>query len=87
MTEQEWKNRCARRILRAVKKAGRMRFRELRRATSYNRGPFNSGINLWFEALEELAQVKCIVLERDAEDAIRFVKTPEVSAQGCQHNK
>jgi hypothetical protein len=78
MTNQEWKRRCVERILRTVKKVGRIRVRELKRATHYNRGPADESIPLWYEALDRLERAKQIVIERDAEFGIEtFAKTPE----------
>lgn len=51
MTNQEWKKRCAERILKAVRKAGKIKIRDLQRATHYNRGPAEIGIDLWEESL------------------------------------
>jgi hypothetical protein len=68
MTNQEWKRRCVERIYRAVKKAGRIRIRDLKRATHYNRGPGGpEGYSLdgWYGALEELERSRKIDVERD----------------------
>lgn len=68
MTEQEWKRRCVQRIWRAVKSAGQIRMRDLKRKTHYNRGPEGEGIAIWYDALDSLERRKYIVLERDAYD-------------------
>ena len=80
MTNQEWKRRCVVRIYRAVRNAGRMRIRDLKRATNYNRGPANESIPLWYDALEYLEKKKAIVVERDSEFEVEtFVATPEAA--------
>jgi hypothetical protein len=76
MTSEEWKRRCIHRIYRAVKKAGRIRLRDLKRATHYNRGGEDS-IGLWFDALDHLGRNKHVVVERDADGIERFVRFPE----------
>lgn len=68
MTNQEWKRRSTERIYRAVKRAGRIRVRELKRATHYNRGPREEGIALWYDALESLEASGKIRLEKDEND-------------------
>ncbi len=65
MTEQEWKRRSIQKIFRAVKKAGRIRVRDLKRATHYNRGPESVSIPVWYEALDHLENTKQVVVERD----------------------
>jgi hypothetical protein len=80
MTNQEWKRRCVERIFRAVKNAGRVRLRELKRATHYNRGPQDESIPLWYEALDFLERGKRIVVERDADGVEIFAATPEAFA-------
>jgi hypothetical protein len=64
MTEQEWKQRSAERILKAVRNAGTIKIRDLQRATHYNRGPRDSAesILLWGEALDYLEKKKLIVI-------------------------
>lgn len=84
MTNEEWKRRCANRIVREVQKAGLLRIRELRRRTNYNRGP-EEGIAIWYEVLDELAKIKCLVIEKDAEGMDRFVMTQRVAAERCHH--
>src|SRR6476646_9916141 len=79
MTNQEWKRRCAERILRAVKKAGRIRIRELKRATHYNRGPRDESIALWHDALEYLERSKAVAVEKDEYDAPVWIMTPETA--------
>jgi hypothetical protein len=78
MTHQEWKRRSAARILAAVRKAGRIRTRDLERATHYNRGPEGESIPLWYEALELLEKRKSVIVEYDEEFGMRalFVRTP-----------
>lgn len=87
MTNEEWKRRCAARILREVQKAGRLRIRELKRRTNYNRGPKEDliGTTIWYQALDALAEVRCIVIEKDAEGIDRFVMTQRVAAERCHH--
>jgi hypothetical protein len=85
MTHQEWKSRCVERIFAAVKKSGRVRIRDLKRATNYNRGPKDEGIALWYDALEHLEKTKRIVVQRDAEGILDlFAMTPEVSNILCR---
>lgn len=89
MTNQEWKRRSADRILKAVRKAGKMPIRDLERATHYNRGPAD-GVMLWFQALEFLEKKTLVVVERkrvndyEGDDelgvVIQSVMTPEVGA-------
>jgi len=80
VTNQEWKTRCVDRILRAVKKAGRIRIRDLKRATHYNRGPQDEGIPLWHDALEHLEKrLKAVVCEVDEFDNPVCVMTPVVA--------
>ncbi|MGE5113598.1 MAG: hypothetical protein ACM3JB_22265 [Acidobacteriaceae bacterium] len=82
MTNQEWKRRCVERITREVRKAGRLRIRELKRRTHYNRGPEDEGIPLWYDALDYLEQkAKAIAIERDEDGAEVFAMTPEVYAR------
>ena len=80
MTNQEWKRRCAERILAAVKKAGRISLRDLERATHYNRGPGERGV-LWWEAFEALDKQKRIAVEYGGEFGMHpaFVRTPETA--------
>ena len=78
MTNQEWKQRCANRIYRAVKKAGRLRIRELKRSTHYNRGPEGEGIPLWYDALDWLEKHKKVEIERDENRMEVWVKVPKV---------
>jgi len=81
MTGPEWKQRCMNRIHGAVKKAGRVRVRDLKRATHYDRGPRdaegNAGILLWYQALELLEKMKRVVVERDADGFEVAVMLPE----------
>jgi hypothetical protein len=89
MTPQEWKQRSAERILKAVRKAGRMRIRDLKRATHYSRGPGDEGPELWLEALDYLEKKKLVVIgwkrlfeiEGDEELGlvIEFVMTPQAA--------
>jgi hypothetical protein len=89
MTSQEWKQRSAERILRAVRKAGKMRIRALKRVTNYNRGPRENGADIWMEALEYLESMKLIVIERarryevEGDDDLgifpEFVMTPQAA--------
>jgi hypothetical protein len=81
VTKQEWKKRCEERIRRAVNKAGRIRIRDLKRATHYNRGPRDDdGIGLsiecWYGALEYLEKIKAIECERDEYDSPVWAMTP-----------
>jgi hypothetical protein len=76
MTNQEWKSRCVERIGAAVRKAGRIRIRELKRATNYNRGPQEESIPLWYDALDQLERSRQIVLECDEYGNAVFAKTP-----------
>ncbi|MGB7986151.1 MAG: hypothetical protein WCF54_13380 [Terracidiphilus sp.] len=62
MTNQEWKKRCAERILKAVRKAGKIKIRDLQRATHYNRGPAEVGIDLWDESLYDLEARNLVVI-------------------------
>ena len=91
MTNQEWKQRSAERILKAVRKAGKIKIRDLERATHYNRGPADEGTALWFQALEFLAKKNLVVIERkrlfamiDGDEelglAYQSVMTPEFAA-------
>ena len=83
MTEAEWKQRCVTRILKGVKKAGRIGIRDLKRATNYNRGP-DHGPPLWYEALELLEKSKRVVCELDDYGNQLFAMTPEAArALGC----
>lgn len=68
MTAAEWKRRCGERIYRAVKKAGWLRIRDLKRATHYNRGPEDC-IGIWYDALESLEAGGWIQLEKDDYDS------------------
>jgi len=78
MTEQEWKRRCVIRISGAVKKAGRIRTRDLKRATNYNRGPVE-GIAIWYEALESLEKTKRVIVERDEHGNEAVIMLPTVA--------
>ena len=81
MTNQEWKKRCVARIFAAVQKAGRIRIRDLKRATHYNRGPEDESIPLWYEALDYLDEkAKRVVIERDEYDNALFVMTLAAAA-------
>lgn len=77
MTNQEWKRRCVIRILREVRKAGRLRIRELKQRTHYNRGPQDESIGLWYDALEGLARAGRIRLELDEFDNPMFAQVIE----------
>jgi hypothetical protein len=79
MTAEEWKNRCTNRIFRAVKKAGHIRIRDLKRATHYNRGPKDESIPLWYSALDYLGRSKKVVIRRNEDGVEKFVMTPEVA--------
>lgn len=89
MTPREWKQRSAERILKAVRKAGKIPIRDLERATHYNRGPADS-VMLWFQALEFLEKKNLVVIERKRVNdyagddelgiVIQSVMTPEVGA-------
>lgn len=91
MTNQEWKRRSAERILKAVRKAGKIRIRDLQRATHYERGPADTGIDLWCEALDYLETRKLVVIvkkkqwdiEGDDNDELGFriesVMTPQTA--------
>jgi hypothetical protein len=59
----------------AVKEAGRIRIRNLKRATHYNRGP-EEGIAVWYEALDSLEHRKHVVVERDADGVEIAVSLP-----------
>jgi hypothetical protein len=59
MTPKEWRTRSRERIKRKVREAGRIRLRDLKRATNYNRGGEDS-IGLWFDAYEELEKAGLI---------------------------
>jgi hypothetical protein len=81
MTKQEWKQRCTERILREVKKAGRIRLRGLKRSTHYNRGPRDDegmglSLEIWWDALEHLERVKAIVFELDDYGNPVWIMTP-----------
>jgi hypothetical protein len=90
MTNHEWKQRSADRILKAVRKGGIIKNRELQRATHYNRGPADEGVVLWFQALESLEMKKLVVVKRKrvsdiaGDDelgiVIQSVMTPELAA-------
>jgi hypothetical protein len=77
MTNEEWKRRCIHRIYRAVKKAGGIRIRDLKRATNYNRGGEDS-IGLWHDALDYLERSRRIICERDEFGNELFVSLPEM---------
>lgn len=89
MTPQEWKQRSAERILRAVWKAGKIRIRDLKRATHYSRGPGEESADLWLDALRLLEQEKLVVVERkrlfeiEGDDEMglipEFVMTPQAA--------
>jgi hypothetical protein len=85
MTKQEWKKRCLERIPRAVKRAGRIRMRDLKRTTHYDRGPKDGediglSLEVWYAALEHLEKTKVIVLELDEEfGAPVWAMTPVVA--------
>ena len=59
MSPQEWKKRSRVRIARCVQAAGRIRLRDLKRATNYNRGGEDS-VGLWFDSFEELERAGVI---------------------------
>ena len=84
MTKQEWKKRCLERIERTVKKAGRLRIRDLKRSTHYDRGPRddegNLGISVWYDALEQLEKAKVIECEKDEYDNAIWAMTPVVAS-------
>jgi hypothetical protein len=93
MTNQEWKRRCVERIHRAVKNAGRIGLRDLKRATHYNRGPEEESIPLWYDALDYLEKrARNIVIERDADGNELFVMTPGARprlsgrSRACHHS-
>ena len=67
------------RIHRAVKRAGLLRVRELKRVTHYNRGPADESIPLWYEALDYLERTKQIYVERDADGMETFAMSPEAA--------
>ncbi len=79
MSPQEWKRRCIERIYRAVKKAGRIRLRDLKRATHYNRGPEDASIPTWYDALDFLEKRGLIVIERDADGIEIYAMTQEAA--------
>jgi hypothetical protein len=89
MTPQEWKRRSAERILKVVRKAGKIRIRDLKRATHYSRGPRDAGADIWLEALDYLEESKAIVIERkrlyeiEGDDDLglvpEFVLTPQAA--------
>jgi hypothetical protein len=62
-----------------VKKAGRIRIRDLQRATHYNRGPEDESIPLWYDALEYLEKQKTIVCEMNEFDNPLWAMTPPVA--------
>ena len=90
MTDQEWKQRSAQRILNAVRKAGTVKIRDLQRATHYNRGPANESVPLWWAALDYLEKKKFVVIRRErlffipGDDELglreRLVMTPQAAA-------
>jgi hypothetical protein len=82
MTDREWKRRCVDRILNAVKKAGRIRIRALKRATNYNRGPKLEGVMIWHEALEHLEKTRAVVCERDENGSEVLVMLPALRELG-----
>jgi hypothetical protein len=85
MTNQEWKRRYAERILKAVRKAGKIKIRDLKRATHYSRGPGDAA-DLWDETLNFLEDEKLVMVQRrrlfviEGEDDLgwtpQFVMTP-----------
>ncbi len=79
MTEQEWKRRSVDRILRAVKKAGRVCVRDLKRATHYNRGPVGGSIPVWYDALDRLEKSKQVVIERNEHGEEAVIMLPQVA--------
>jgi hypothetical protein len=89
MIPQEWKRRCVERILKTVRKAGKIRIRDLKRATHYDRGPRDEGVDLWYEALNYLEDHKLIVVgkkrlyEIEGDDELglvpEFVMTPQTA--------
>lgn len=72
MTLKEWERRCTERILRVVKKAGRIRIRELKRATHYNRQG-EDGIPTWYDALDSLENGGKIQVETNEDGVAIFV--------------
>jgi hypothetical protein len=90
MTNQEWKQRSAQRILNAVRKAGTIKIRDLQRATHYNRGPAEESVSLWWAALDYLERNKFVVVKRErlftieGDDELglkeRLVMTPQAAA-------
>jgi hypothetical protein len=81
MTEQEWKRRCLNRIYNAVKTAGKIRVRDLKRRTHYNRWHEGEGVRIWYEALESLERRKYVVVQRDYENTERAVALPEIAVE------
>jgi hypothetical protein len=88
VTSQEWKQRSVERILKVVWKAGKIRIRDLKRATNYNRGPGDEGVDLWYEALNYLEKRKLVVVGRkrlygvegdDDYGPPEFVMTPQAA--------
>lgn len=84
MTKQEWKSRCTERISRAVRKAGRIRLRDLMRVTHYERGPRDDGtvslcLEIWHTALEHLERIGAVACEKDDYDNPVWIMTPEVA--------
>ncbi len=77
------------RILKAVRKAGKIRIRDLKRTTHYDRGPGDEGVDLWYEALDYLEERKLIVVgkkrlyEIEGDDDLglvpEFVMTPQAA--------
>ena len=79
MTEQEWKLRCLQRIERVVQKHGRIRTREVKRLTHYNRGPKDESVSIWLDAMEQLIANHRIVAERNEYGWEVFLMTPEAA--------
>lgn len=79
VTNEEWKRRCTLRIMRSVRKAGRILIGELKRRTHYTRGPGGiDGYSLegWYSALDELDKSGKVVVERDADELEVAVRDP-----------
>lgn len=81
MTEQEWKRRCLHRIYDAVKAAGKISIRDLKRRTNYNRWPEGEGVRIWYEALESLERRKYIVVQRNYENVETAAAIPEIATE------
>ena len=80
MTEQEWKRRCLNRIYNAVKTAGKISIRDLKRRTNYNRWPEGEGVRIWYEALESLERRKFIAVQRNYENVETAAALPGIAA-------